>query len=107
MSIRKANGGLQTNKGDSFSLPFNIKGLNPVTLYCIYLSLNFPEPVIKSKEVTTDQQGSCRVVFEVCCQETEVFPKKYTYGVKTCRGDNEDTIHTGTIEIQDKYVEGN
>lgn len=106
MAIRKKDGILKTNKGDSFTLTFNIKNLMPVTLYSIYLSLNFDVPVIKQVEATTDQEGFYKAVFEVSRDETEVLTKRYTYGVKACRDGREDTIHTGTIEIEPKYVEG-
>ena len=106
MSIKKENGELKTYRGDTFKLNFNIKGLNAVSLYCIYLQINFSEPLIKKIECTTDQYGFYKASFEVTCHESDVPPKKYTYGIKACRDGCEDTIHTGTIEIRTKYVEG-
>lgn len=106
MSLRKENGILKTHKGDTFTIPFKIKGLEPIALYCLYFQINFVEPLIKSQEITTDNEGTCKVSFQVTCHESDVFPKKYTYGVKTCRSGCEDTIYTGTIEIEDKIVEG-
>lgn len=106
MSIRNENGTLKTYKGDTFKMTFNIKGLIPVSLYNIYLQVNFPEPVIKQVEATTDQEGFYKAVFEVSCHESDVLPRKYTFGVKACRNGCEDTIYTGCLEVQNKFVEG-
>lgn len=106
MALRRENGILKSNKGDTIRIPFKIKGLIPVSLYCIYFQINFPEPIIKRQEITTDNEGNCRIDVEITCHESNVLPKKYTYGVKTCRDGCEDTIYTGTLEIEQKYVEG-
>lgn len=106
MTVRYENGIHKTYKGDTVPLNFKIKGLKPVTLYAIYLQINFAEPLIKKIECTTDQDGFYRASFEIDCHESDVPPKKYTYGVKACRDGCEDTIYTGTLEVQCKYVEG-
>lgn len=106
MSLERKNGILKTFKGDTIQITFNINGLEPIALYSFYLSLNFEKPVIKKIEANTNDDGFYKAIFEVACTETEVPPKKYTYGVKACRKGRENTIYTGIIEVQEKYVEG-
>lgn len=104
--ILQKDGILTTYQGDSFTISFNITGLDSVSLYSIYFQVNFPEPIIKQIEVTTDQEGNCRATFNINRDETEVEVLRYSYGVKACRDSFEDTIHTGYLEIKNKYVEG-
>ena len=104
--IKQEFGKLITYQGDSCNIKFNIRNLSPVELYGVYLQLNFETPIVKKAECTTDNDGVARASFFISKEETEVTAGVYSYALKACKGDDEDTIHTGKLTIKEKVVEG-
>lgn len=103
--ISYKNGTLSTHCGDSYQITANISGLAPNCEYNIYYQVNCNPNLVKSQEVKTDAAGHCCVIFEISVEENSKIGT-FSYGIKVCRDDKEDTVKSGDLIVSRKIVEG-
>lgn len=103
--ISYKNGTLSTYSGDSYQITANISGLAPNCDYDVYYQVNTTPLLVKNETIKTDVAGHCCVIFDISVEENSKIGN-FTWGIKVCREDKEDTVKSGNLIVTKKVVEG-
>ncbi len=95
-----------TYSGDTFTITFNLKNLNPNTKYNIVFQINSNPKVQKTLEVTSDENGSCKASYRLF--ENEIIQEgSYSFGLKAISKTTSDTIFKGNLDVKKAIVGDN